>query len=64
MEVMEMIHGVDRQPEDVDTGDICRDLTTVLTRRPPDEFDALLGSASGVRQGVAVSGDGTAASVH
>jgi AcrR family transcriptional regulator len=41
MEVMEMIHGVDRQPEDVDTGDICRDLTTVLTRRPPDEFDAL-----------------------
>jgi AcrR family transcriptional regulator len=41
MEVMEMIHGLDREPEDVDTGDLCRDLTTVLTRRPPDEFDAV-----------------------
>jgi AcrR family transcriptional regulator len=39
MGVMELIHGLDREPEDVDTGDICRDLTTVLTRRPPDEFD-------------------------
>lgn len=41
MEVMAMIHGLDRSPENSDTGDICRDLTTVLTRRPPDEFDAL-----------------------
>lgn len=41
MEVMAMIHGLDRQPEDIDTGDICRDLAWVLTRRPPDEFDAL-----------------------
>jgi AcrR family transcriptional regulator len=41
MEVMSLIHGLDRQPEDVDTGDICRDLTVVLTRRPPDEFDAV-----------------------
>jgi AcrR family transcriptional regulator len=41
MDVMEMIHGLDREPEDVDTGDLCRDLTTVLTRRPPDEFDAV-----------------------
>ncbi|HUB30213.1 MAG TPA: TetR/AcrR family transcriptional regulator [Terracidiphilus sp.] len=40
MEVMEMIHGLNQEPEDVDTGDICGDLTTVLTRRPPDEFDA------------------------
>jgi AcrR family transcriptional regulator len=39
MEVMVMIHGLDREPEDVDSGDICRDLTTVLTRHPPDEFD-------------------------
>jgi AcrR family transcriptional regulator len=39
MEVMETIHGLNREIEDVDTGDICRDLTTVLTRRPPDEFD-------------------------
>lgn len=41
MDVMEMIHGLDREPEDVDTGDLRRDLTTVLTRRPPDEFDAV-----------------------
>jgi AcrR family transcriptional regulator len=41
MEIMELIHGVNRQPECIDTGDICRDLTIVLTRRPPDEFDAI-----------------------
>ena len=40
MEVMVLIHGLDRRPEDVDTGDLCRDLTTVLTNRPPDEFEA------------------------
>ncbi|HTA78270.1 MAG TPA: TetR/AcrR family transcriptional regulator [Terracidiphilus sp.] len=39
MEVMEMIHGLNREPEDVQTGDILRDLTYVLTRKPPDEFD-------------------------
>lgn len=39
MEVMSMIHGLDRESEDVDTGDIRSDLSTVLTRRPPDEFD-------------------------
>jgi AcrR family transcriptional regulator len=39
MEVMIMIHGLDRRRDDVDTGDIERDLTTVLTRRPPDQFD-------------------------
>ena len=37
--VMALIHGLDREREDVDTGDIRSDLTTVLTRRPPDEFD-------------------------
>ena len=41
MEVMEMIHGLDREPEDVDTGDILRDLTYILTRRPPDEFESV-----------------------
>jgi AcrR family transcriptional regulator len=41
MEVMELIHGLNRDREDVDTGDICRDLTVILTRRPPDEFDEL-----------------------
>ncbi len=41
LEVMEMIHGLDREPENVDSGDILRDLTYILTRRPPDEFDAV-----------------------
>jgi AcrR family transcriptional regulator len=40
MEVMEMIHGLNREREEIDTGDICKDLTIVLTRRPPDEFDS------------------------
>ncbi len=39
IDVMLMVNGLDRDPEDVDTGDLCRDLTTVLTRRPPDQFD-------------------------
>ena len=39
MEVMLMVHGVDREPEEVDTGNILADLTAVLARRPPDEFD-------------------------
>src|ERR1039457_159772 len=41
LEVMLFVNGLDREPEDVDSGDICRDLTTGLTRRPPDEFDAV-----------------------
>jgi AcrR family transcriptional regulator len=40
LEVMLMLNGLDREPEDVDTGDVQRDLTTVLTRKPPDKFDA------------------------
>jgi AcrR family transcriptional regulator/SAM-dependent methyltransferase len=40
MEVMLFLNGLDREPAEVDTGDICRDLTTVLTRRPPSEFEA------------------------
>jgi len=40
MEVMILIHGLDREPEDVDSGDLSSDLATVLSRRPPDEFDA------------------------
>ena len=39
LEVMLMVNGLDREPEDVDTGDIQHDLTTVLSRRPPDKFD-------------------------
>jgi AcrR family transcriptional regulator len=41
LEAMLMIHGLDREPEDVDTGDVQRDLTTVLTRKPPDKYDAV-----------------------
>jgi AcrR family transcriptional regulator len=41
LEAMLMINGLDREPEDVDTGDIQRDLTTVLTRKPPDKYDAV-----------------------
>lgn len=39
MEVMLMVHGIGREPQDIDSGNILDDLTTVLTRRPPDEFD-------------------------
>ena len=40
MDVMLMLNGLDRDPEDVDSGDLCHDLATVLSRRPPDQFDA------------------------
>lgn len=40
MEVMLFVNGLDREPEDIDSGDLCRDLTSVLCRRPPGEFDA------------------------
>ena len=40
IDVMLMVNGLDRDPEDVDTGDLCKDLATVLSRRPPDQFDA------------------------
>jgi AcrR family transcriptional regulator len=39
MEVMLYVNGLDREPEDVDTGDLQRDLATVLGRKPPGEFD-------------------------
>lgn len=39
LEVMLMVNGLDREPEDVDSGDVQRDLTTVLTRKPPDKFE-------------------------
>jgi len=39
LDVMLMLHGLNRDPEEVDSGDICRDLATVLSRRPPDKFD-------------------------
>lgn len=41
LEAMLMVHGLDREPEDVDTGEVQRDLTTVLTRKPPDKYDSI-----------------------
>ncbi len=40
LDVLLMVNGLDRDPEDVDSGDLCRDLATVLSRHPPDEFDS------------------------
>jgi AcrR family transcriptional regulator len=40
IDVMLMMNGLGRDPEDVDSGDLCNDLVTILSRRPPDEFDA------------------------
>lgn len=38
LEVMLYVNGLDREPDDVDSGDLCRDLAAALSRRPPDEF--------------------------
>src|SRR6266567_3583968 len=38
LEVMLYVNGLSQEPADVDTGDLVRDIATVLTRRPPDEF--------------------------
>ena len=40
MEVMIMTHGLDRQRDDIDSGDLQKDLTAVLTSRLPDQFEA------------------------
>jgi AcrR family transcriptional regulator len=39
LEVMLYVNGLNREPEDVDTGDLRGDLATVLNRRPPGEFE-------------------------
>ena len=41
LEAMLMVHGLDREPEEIDSGNIQRDLTFVLTRKPPDKYDAV-----------------------
>ena len=41
MEVMLYVNGLTRKREDIDTGDLVEDLTLILTRRPPDEFEEL-----------------------
>jgi AcrR family transcriptional regulator len=39
LEIMVFLNGLNREPEDIDTGEIVRDLATVLSRKPPGEFD-------------------------
>ena len=39
MEVMLLVHGLDGEPEDVDSGDLERDIAIVLSRKPPGEFE-------------------------
>ena len=41
IEVMLFINGLDREPADVDSGDPHSDIATILSRRPPDEFDSV-----------------------
>jgi AcrR family transcriptional regulator len=43
LEVMLYVNGLSKEPQDVDTGDLARDLATVLTRRPPAEFEQARG---------------------
>jgi AcrR family transcriptional regulator len=40
LEVVEMIHGLDRPPQHFDSGNLLTDLTWILTRKPPGEFEA------------------------
>lgn len=40
MEVMLYVNGIDQEPEEVDSGDVYRDLVTVLCRRPPGRLEA------------------------
>jgi AcrR family transcriptional regulator len=40
IEVMLLVNGLDRAPVEFDSGDSCQDIAAVLSRRPPDEFDA------------------------
>jgi AcrR family transcriptional regulator len=39
LEVVEMIHGLNRPPQHFDSGDLLTDLTWILTRKPPGEFE-------------------------
>jgi AcrR family transcriptional regulator len=39
LEMMLWVNGLSGEPEDVDTGDLQRDLAAVLTRKPPDKFE-------------------------
>ncbi len=39
MEVLEVMHGLKQQPVALDSGELEADLKTVLSQRPPDEYD-------------------------
>lgn len=39
MEVMLFVHGLDREHEEIESGDVYRDLGTVLCRRPPGHLE-------------------------
>jgi AcrR family transcriptional regulator len=39
LETMVFLNGLNRELEEVDSGDICRDIAKVLSRKPPGEFD-------------------------
>ena len=38
LEAMLYVNGLNREPDDVDTGDLQRDIATILSRKPPGEF--------------------------
>ena len=40
LEVMLHVNGLDREREEIDTGDLVLDLTTILCRKPPGELEA------------------------
>lgn len=40
MEVMLFVHGLDREHEEIDSGNVYRDLVTVLCGRPPEHLEA------------------------
>lgn len=41
MEAMLYVNGANRERQDIDTGDLLRDLSTALSSRPPDELEAV-----------------------
>ena len=41
LEVLGRVHGLDRKPEEFDSGDLLRDLIDFLNRKPPEEYARL-----------------------
>jgi AcrR family transcriptional regulator len=41
MEAMLYVNGANRERQDIDTGDLLRDLSAALSSRPPDELEAV-----------------------